>query len=159
MAYAMLSSYGKTGHSLAASAAFLAGFNSKYPLTPNEKKHLRTLVCCRLACSATLGAYSYSQDPANKYLLLHAEPCWRTLEMVWNQVDSDYLTSFYELAMDSKTDLCLLSVPDPTVPDHFQKLRSSTKRAFSDTKTITFVTGNKKKLEEVQVRENRTKSE
>jgi hypothetical protein len=72
--------------------------------------------------------------------------------LVWSQVDADHLASFYDLAMSPEANLDLLSVPDPTVPDHFQKLRTSTKRSFSDTKTITFVTGNKKKLEEVQVR-------
>jgi len=150
MAYAMLSTYGKTGHSLSASATLLAGFHSVYPLNPTEIKHLRTLVCCRLACSATLGAYSYSQDPANKYLLLHAEPCWRTLEMMWTEVDESNINSFYNLALTSGVDLNLLSVPDPSIPDHFSKARSTKKRPLSETASITFVTGNKNKLAEVQ---------
>eukprot|EP00520_Triparma_pacifica_P018133 CAMPEP_0118633868 /NCGR_PEP_ID=MMETSP0785-20121206/1230_1 /TAXON_ID=91992 /ORGANISM="Bolidomonas pacifica, Strain CCMP 1866" /LENGTH=584 /DNA_ID=CAMNT_0006524779 /DNA_START=104 /DNA_END=1855 /DNA_ORIENTATION=- len=149
MAYAMLSTYGKTGHSLSASGALLAGFNAGYPLNASEIRHLRTLVCCRLACSATLGAYSYSQDPENKYLLLHAEPCWRTLEMLWSEIDASHVASFYELALTPEVDLKQLSIPDPSVPDHFSTTRSK-KRKISDTNTITFVTGNKKKLEEVK---------
>jgi len=83
MAYAMLSTYGKSGRSLSAAAAFLRGFHMTYPLTETERKCLVLLVCCRLACSVTLGAYSFKQNPKNKYLLLHAEPAWTALEFLW----------------------------------------------------------------------------
>lgn len=82
MAYAMLSTYGKANHSLAAAAAILRGFNSFYPLSQVERKHLRLLMTCRLACSVTLGAYSIQQNPENTYLLLHAEPGWKALEFL-----------------------------------------------------------------------------
>jgi hypothetical protein len=83
MAYAMLSTYGKDNRSLSAAAGILRGYNAVYRLTPLERKHLVLLVACRLACSCTLGAYSIQQNPANKYLLLHAEPAWKALEMIW----------------------------------------------------------------------------
>jgi hypothetical protein len=72
MAYAMLSTYGKKNRSLSAAAGVLRGYNSIYPLTKLERKHLILLMVCRLACSVTLGAYSYQQNPENKYLLLHS---------------------------------------------------------------------------------------
>jgi len=83
MAYATLSTYGKTNHSFSAAAAMLRGFHSIYPLTDTEKRHLRLLVAARLSCSVTLGAYSYSKNPDNQYLLLHAEPAWKALELIW----------------------------------------------------------------------------
>jgi len=85
MAYASLSTYGKTSHSLSAAAAILRGFHSVYPLTPTERLHLRLLVAARLACSVTLGAYSHMKNPENAYLLLHAEPAWKALELFWGE--------------------------------------------------------------------------
>jgi inosine triphosphate pyrophosphatase len=83
MAYGMLSSYGKANRGISAAAAVLRGYNSVYPLTLLEREHLVLLMTCRLACSATLGAYTYSQNPGNTYLLLHSEPAWKALEMIW----------------------------------------------------------------------------
>ena len=83
MAYGMVSNYGKSNRGISAAAAVLRGYNSVYPVTELERQHLVLFVACRLACSATLGAYSYSQNPGNEYLLLHAEPAWKMLEMMW----------------------------------------------------------------------------
>lgn len=83
MAYSMLTPYGKANRSFSAAAAMLRGFNSMYQLTDTERKHLVLLIACRLACSVTLGAYSLQQNPDNKYLLLHSEPAWKALELVW----------------------------------------------------------------------------
>ena len=95
MAYAMLSTYGKANRGISAAAAMLRGYHSVNPLLDIEKKHLVRkvvystiphaylelppslmfcnaqvlLVACRLACSVTLGAYSYQQNPENKYLV------------------------------------------------------------------------------------------
>jgi inosine triphosphate pyrophosphatase len=90
MAYAMLSSYGKSNQaSIAAAAAMLRGYHSVYPLLPLERQHLVLLMTCRLACSATLGAYTFSQNPENTYLLLHSEPAWKALELIWCGGDDD----------------------------------------------------------------------
>jgi len=83
MAYAMVSNYGKSNRSLSAAAGMLRGYNAVYPVTKLERQHLRLLMACRLACSVTLGAYSYQQNPLNKYLLIHAEPAWKALELLW----------------------------------------------------------------------------
>lgn len=83
MAYAMLTSYGKSDRSISAMAAMLRGYHSVYPLTAVEREHLVLLIACRLACSVTLGAFSFQQNPENQYLLLHSEPAWKALELIW----------------------------------------------------------------------------
>mmetsp|Transcript_9183 Transcript_9183/g.13346 ORF Transcript_9183/g.13346 Transcript_9183/m.13346 type:complete len:650 (+) Transcript_9183:48-1997(+) len=174
MAYAMLSSYGKTKHSLAASAAMLRGFHKEYPLTMFERKHLRLLVSCRLACSVTLGAFSYEQNPGNEYLLLHARPAWDALDLIWGGgCDADSIDLLFDIACDNRVDdvngnegatstidCSNISSPDPDVYDAFSEARvkafpsqkgKKRKKGGTDEKpVITFVTGNKKKLEEVK---------
>uniref|UniRef100_A0A7S4MHE7 Inosine triphosphate pyrophosphatase n=1 Tax=Odontella aurita TaxID=265563 RepID=A0A7S4MHE7_9STRA len=185
MAYAMISSYGKSGRSLSAAAALLRGVHSVYPLTSSERKHLLLLVSCRLACSVTLGAYSYQQDPGNEYLLLHAEPAWKALELVWGRARrKDTISGAIDRLFDAACDGAKggndetviecsdIAIPDPDVVDLLSDVREAKKDPQSslscaDQKTasppakkrkteddnersaITFVTGNKKKLEEV----------
>ncbi len=121
MAYAMLSSYGKEGRAISAAAAVLRGFNSVYTLTQEERKYLRLLICCRLSCSATLGAYSYKQNPQNEYLLLHAEPAWRTLELLWggsNEGIGDAIDKIFCTACDaSATNHADVSLSDSSILD------------------------------------------
>jgi inosine triphosphate pyrophosphatase len=178
MAYAMMSSYGKADRSISAAASMLRGFNSTYPLTAIERKHLRLLIAARLSCSATLGAYSYQQNPENKYLLLHAEPAWKTLELVWgnNSSLSCAINCIFDRACDNFATIdkhhtinCTdIGFPDPAMYDDLNHLRSCKKHPRSDNSgpnedsvkkakqlndpnnVITFVTGNKKKLEEVK---------
>ena len=180
MAYAMMSSYGKINRSIAAGSAMLRGFHSTYPLTNIERKHLRLLIAARLSCSATLGAYSYQQNPQNEYLLLHAEPAWKTLELIWgggssstttngNMELSSAINRMFDIACDNCT-ICEkdgfihcadIGFPDPTIVDIFRNVRSngqsheehSAKKPRLNSNpdnVITFVTGNKKKLEEVK---------
>jgi inosine triphosphate pyrophosphatase len=191
MAYAMLTSFGKHNLSLSAAAGMLRGYNSVYPLTEAEKEHLPLLVACRLACSVTLGAYSYSKNPDNKYLLLHAEPAWKALEMVWPHDEHlrhemrrassrlfEQACLYGAASRREATVTCYdLIVPDPCVADLLEAVREkwfdvnenpssgspttpSKKRKVEPSNdhgedingtqpTITFVTGNAKKLEEV----------
>jgi len=169
IAYAMLTAYGKSGRALSAAAAFLRGFHSVHPLTKTEREHLVLLTACRLACSVTLGAYSYQQNPENKYLLLHSEPAWKVLEFVWGLNDTtkrakirEATNRLFYIACDGydsnaeKNDV--IDCGDLTISDHYVlELQDSltvrpeplSKRQKLN-KVITFVTGNKKKLEEVQ---------
>mmetsp|Transcript_18512 Transcript_18512/g.42553 ORF Transcript_18512/g.42553 Transcript_18512/m.42553 type:complete len:440 (-) Transcript_18512:89-1408(-) len=139
MAYSMLNAFGKHKRSLAAAAAMLRGYHSVRPITPEERQHLPLLIACRLSCSATLGAYSYSQNPGNEYLLLHATPAWNALELIWG-TDPERRSSvlqtihgLFDLACsscetDPKTgviDCSDLTFPDPSVQD---PLASSRKR-------------------------------
>lgn len=48
----------KTGDPIGAATLLLRGFSSVKALLPEESRHLRVLVACRLAASSTLGAYS-----------------------------------------------------------------------------------------------------
>ena len=44
---------------------------------------LRVLTACRLACSYSVGMFSFSKDPTNAYLLHHASPAFLALEVWW----------------------------------------------------------------------------
>ena len=137
MAYAMLSSYGKDNRSISAAAALLRGYNAVYPLTEVERSHLVLLMACRLSCSVTLGAFSLQQNPANKYLLLHAEPAWKALEMLWGY-DADERKAMTTAVDRVFRQACLyndargeivtcydLVLPDPSVADLLQSVRVS----------------------------------
>jgi inosine triphosphate pyrophosphatase len=177
MAYGMLTSYGKANRSISAAAAILRGYNGVYPLTDAERKHLVLLISCRLACSCILGAFSYQQDPSNKYLLLHSEPAWKALELIWGYDAGQRVTLaaainrvFQQACLytDSREEIVTcydLVMPDPTVADLLQSVRVRSifdtvetkpqkKRKLCTSNTnghvITFVTGNAKKLEEVK---------
>lgn len=174
MAYAMLSTYGKANRGMSAAAAMLRGYQAVRPLLPVERKHLVLLVACRLACSTTLGAYSYQQNPENTYLLLHSEPAWKALEMIWpyeenkrahtrdafNRVlDQACLSSAIKSKIIDCSDLVFA---DPAVEDllapvrmrsSFEQVPPSPKKRRISTQglpIITFVTGNIKKLIEVR---------
>jgi inosine triphosphate pyrophosphatase len=165
MAYAMISSYGKKHRSISAAAAMLRGFHSIYPLTKDERKHLRLLIACRLSCSVTIGAYSYQLNPQNEYLLLHAQPAWNTLELLWashNESMADAIENIFRIACDGcPSDIADLCFPDPSIVDalHIARCDNVAKQPLAkklkvdasvDQPSITFVTGNKKKLEEVK---------
>lgn len=175
MAYAMVSNYGKSNQSLSAAAGVLRGYNSVYPLTPLERTHLVLLMAARLACSVTLGAYTYKQNPLNKYILFHSEPAWKSLELIWSfdentraemAVAVNRLFDQACLYNDSRSKVvsCYdLVIPDPGVADLLQSVRVNTfepkeppkkKHKTSEQNgkifTIVFVTGNEKKLEEVK---------
>ena len=140
MAYSMLTVYGKKQRVISAAAAFLRGYNSVVALTKEERQHVVLLIACRLACSATLGAYSYQQTPENEYLLLHAVPAWNTLELLWCGTDDakrakvrGAIDRVFDLACsvcveDENThviDCTDLAFPDPSVRDPLQDLRVS----------------------------------
>ena len=135
MAYAMLSSYGKDNRSISAAAALLRGYNAVYPLTEAERSHLVLLIACRLSCSVTLGAFSLQQNPANSYLLLHAEPAWKALETLWGY-DEDARKAMTAAVDRLFRQACLyndargtivtcydLVLPDPSVADLLQSVR------------------------------------
>ena len=58
----------------------IRGYTSAYPLLDDEITALPTLIACRLVCTCVLGAYSYSQDPGNDYLLATQKLGWDALE-------------------------------------------------------------------------------
>lgn len=142
MAYAMISAYGKRlegRNGFAAAAALLKGFCAAYSLTDLELSLLPLLVRCRLALSVTYGAYSIQQDPGNaEYLSLHAQPAWAALGL---------------LARSSSEDLAaLLGAAARGELGPAEAERGSLRLAGGPAPrpTVTFVTGNAKKLQEVR---------
>lgn len=139
MAYAMLTVYGKRNRMISAGAALLRGYNAVKPLTDLERRHLVLLVSCRLACSATLGAYSIQQNPENEYLLLHSKPAWDCLELIWGrdatkrQEMAKALNQVFDLACsvshkegDADVLECTdLAFPDPVIVDPLSSSRAS----------------------------------
>jgi len=170
MAYALLSSYGKGRRSISAACAVLRGFHHKYPLTLDERKHLRLLMTCRLAMSAIIGAYSYKQNPENEYLLLHSKPAWEALYFIWGMDGkgaggkiADAIDNAFNIACDNiqfpaesvYPEFIDISFPDPPIRDLFAFSRIETREIQTDgdrasTQVVSFVTGNKKKAEEVE---------
>ncbi|KAI2506589.1 Pyrophosphatase [Fragilaria crotonensis] len=136
MTYALMSVYGKRGRSIAAAAAMLRGYSQMYPVTDVELEHLQLLISSRLACSATVGAFSYKQDPENHYLLLHSQPAWDALELIWGHDEKHRARMARVLKEYTRKS-------DP--PSKRQKVANGDGKPI-----VTFVTGNKKKLEEVQ---------
>lgn len=136
MAYSMISVYGKNGRSISAAAALLRGYNSVCPLTEQERKHLILLIACRLSCSVTLGAYTYHKNPENEYLLLHAQPAWEALDLIWGTDETrrsdiaNVINRVFGLACAAKVDpevsiiSCSdLSFPDPSIGDPMKEVR------------------------------------
>lgn len=137
MAYASITSYGKKHRAISAAAALLRGYHAVHPLSSEERRHLILLVACRLACSATLGAYSYQLNPENHYLLLHSAPAWDTLDLIWGTdpvrraETAKVINQVFDLACsdiaDPNTevmDCSDLSFPDPDLGDPLSSFRT-----------------------------------
>jgi len=86
IAYMML---GKT-NILSVAASIYQGYITRIPLTPDEKSLLHCLIAARLAQSVTMGAYSYSQDPGNEYLLITSKTGWDALAQLWTISEADF---------------------------------------------------------------------
>ena len=138
MAYAMLTTYGKSGRMLSAAASFLRGYCSQISLLKEEKEHIVLLTACRLACSVTLGNYTYKQNPENEYILLHSRPAWNALELLWGydastrQEKHETFQRFFAVASSdnfpsqSSSDSVFLNdlvFPDPEAMDLLAPLR------------------------------------
>merc|ERR1711887_159310 len=67
----------------------LAGYIKHRQLPPLERRLIRICVAARYAQSLVMGAYSYSQDPGNEYLLITAKTGWKTLSDFWSLAESD----------------------------------------------------------------------
>ena len=62
----------------------LAGYLSKQRLTDLEFDALKVCVAGRYAQSLVLGAYSYTLDPSNEYLLVTEKNGWPQLKRLWD---------------------------------------------------------------------------
>ena len=62
----------------------LAGYLSQQRLTDVEFDALKVCVAGRYAQSLVLGAYSYTLDPGNEYLLVTEKNGWPQLKRLWD---------------------------------------------------------------------------
>jgi Ser/Thr protein kinase RdoA (MazF antagonist) len=61
----------------------LAGYTSLLDLHPAEAAVFKTLVAGRMVQSLVMGAYTFSLDPVNQYVLTTGQCGWRSLEIIW----------------------------------------------------------------------------
>jgi inosine triphosphate pyrophosphatase len=109
-----------------------------------------------------MGAFSIFKDPSNEYLKLHALPARKALDLLWN-LNPLKMKEFFTLASTSSTSgmllADLLNLSNEAMLSYFRepfaKEPHGEKRKLEDSQesdnrpTLTFVTGNAKKLEEV----------
>ncbi|CAM9488575.1 unnamed protein product [Ectocarpus sp. 12 AP-2014] len=151
MAYAMLSPLAvKSGDPITASALLLRGFSSVKALLPAESRHLRVLVACRLAASATLGAYSRQLNPTNEYLSVHAEAGWDALDLLWNRVPEEHTKALWEKAMMLASARVITELGCSTRGGGGGGGGAGKRGRPLEAKPVTFVTGNANKLKEVK---------
>merc|ERR1712154_193412 len=62
----------------------LAGYSKHRAIPDQEWQVLKVCVAARFCQSLVMGAYSYSQDPGNEYLLVTASMGWQRLRQIWN---------------------------------------------------------------------------
>jgi inosine triphosphate pyrophosphatase len=97
---------------------------------------------------------------------LHAQPAWNALTLIWKTPGiTDVMDQLFDAACqdNAHADPSTLALPDPTIVDLLSPIRTKSSLAQDEIEssgplkrqkiieqTITFVTGNKKKLEEVK---------
>ncbi|KAK2176613.1 hypothetical protein NP493_652g03063 [Ridgeia piscesae] len=67
----------------------LAGYLSEQPLTDVEFDLLKVCVAGRYAQSLVMGAYTYTLDKGNEYLLVTAKNGWPQLRRLWNMSQTE----------------------------------------------------------------------
>ena len=75
----------------------LAGYMTARRPTEAEFGVLRTCVAARFAQSLVMGAYSYSLDPGNEYLLLTAKRGWDLVRAFWALPKADLYKKWSEI--------------------------------------------------------------
>jgi Ser/Thr protein kinase RdoA (MazF antagonist) len=120
-----------------------------------EIRHLHALIAVRLATSVTVGAYSISKDPSNEYLKLHALPGRQALRSLVKINSSD----FENMLSLIQEEVILIAKSGVELEPSFESaklylskytVKAEHRDEESKDVSITFVTGNAKKLEEVQ---------
>ncbi|ODN06024.1 Hydroxylysine kinase [Orchesella cincta] len=77
----------------------LKGYSTVRNIPDKELKVLRILVASRLCQSLVLGAYTYSLDPGNEYLLTTAKTGWALLDRVWNEKSDEEMMACWKAAV------------------------------------------------------------
>ena len=95
MMYMMVES--KVVDPLSAGGYVLAGYLSHCSLNDTEWDILKTCVAGRFCQSLVMGAYTYSMDPGNEYLLVTAANGWPQLERLWATPKEQLYDSWKEI--------------------------------------------------------------
>ncbi|CAL8106834.1 unnamed protein product [Orchesella dallaii] len=77
----------------------LKGYSQVRKIPDNELEVLRILVASRLCQSLVMGAYTYSLDPGNEYLLTTAKTGWALLDRVWNEKTDEEMVACWKEAV------------------------------------------------------------
>ncbi|ODN04830.1 Hydroxylysine kinase [Orchesella cincta] len=80
----------------------LQGYSSVRNVPVNELEILRISVASRLCQSLVLGAYTYSLDPGNEYLLTTAKTGWALLDRLWNEKSDEEMLACWKEAVCNK---------------------------------------------------------
>lgn len=96
--YMMLQS--KSFDPLEAPAHIMAGYSTKRKIPHSEYLILKKCICARLCQSLVMGAYSFKQDPTNKYLLTTAVNGWELLKKLW-EIPEEHLHRQWTAIMET----------------------------------------------------------
>jgi len=88
---------------LDAGGHLLAGYLSRRQraLTNAERTALWPCVAARFAQSLTMGAYTYSVDPSNEYIVERAERGWTLLRLIWHDTPREQLNTRLDAVLRS----------------------------------------------------------
>ena len=78
----------------------LAGYLTQMDLSNAEMDVLKTCIASRYCQSLVMGAYSYSLDPGNEYLLVTAKKGWTRLRKLWDTPEKQ-LRSMWDSVIQS----------------------------------------------------------
>ncbi len=82
---------------LLTAASIIEGYNSIYPLEPNEIDALFVLISARLAQSVSISAYQKTLEPENKYLVISEKPAWDMLNKL-RHISPQFATILFRYA-------------------------------------------------------------
>jgi hydroxylysine kinase len=97
MAYLMLQCLGTEIDPLEGGGLLLQGYSQHRKIPKLELEILRTCIAGRLCQSLVMGAYTYSKDPGNEYLLTTAKTGWDMLNRIWVEKTDEQLKSIWKL--------------------------------------------------------------
>ena len=80
----------------------LAGYSEHIQLNDTEKELLKTCIAGRFCQSIVMGAYSYSMDPGNEYLLVTAKNGWEPLKNLWATPNDELCKHWDEIVKSYK---------------------------------------------------------
>ena len=100
----------KSVEAIKAGGYFLAGYLREGTLNESEWKVLKECVAARYCQSLVMGAYSYSLDPGNEYLLVTVKAGWDQLEKLWGTSKKQLYGDWFSIIREAQPDIELPSL-------------------------------------------------